>query len=168
MVVAGCAARAERIVPPHAYLPGGDLAAQRVADVSVRGGRASTFWTTPHLSDDAYRAAVERALHNADALQPDGRYHLDAEIMEEHQSGGSLYDPDIGVTLRVRYTLTDRQNEAVVWQDTIETGGFIRGSEVFVGLERARRAIEQAASLNLDKMVLRVLTVLKKRAAGAV
>ena len=131
---------------------------------TVEGGRASTFWTVPHLGDEALREALEDALRARGAWAADGRYRIDAHIARESLYGGSIPNPDSGAELGIDYTVTDRQDSTWVWRTSVQSVHWVRQAEVFVGLERARRAIEGAAAKNLADMLDRLLPELDRRA----
>ncbi len=167
LVVAGCSfsPRVERMRPDTG--PRGVASASpRVAVGRVTGGRESSFFTGPHLDAPTLAAALEDALRGADLWRSDARLRLDAEILGERPSGGSIASPDMGVELTVRYTLQEGAAGAPVWQETVGSGGWVRQSEVFVGVERMRRAIEAAARQNLDAVLARLRPVLARQSAG--
>ncbi len=145
----------------------GDLPDARIAVGDVTGGRSSSFWTGPHLDARTFAVALATALRNAGLSGAACRYRIDAHIEDEDFSGGVIASPDSGVGLTVRYVVTERANGVPVWQETMRSGSWIRQHEVFVGVERARRAIEIAAERNLHQMLSRLIPVLAQRAGDA-
>jgi len=133
---------------------------------AVDGGRASTFWTLPHLGNEALRDALEDALRARGAWQPDGRYQVDARIVRESLYGGSAGNPDCGAELVILYTATDRRDATWSWRTDVQSIHWVRQADVFVGLERMRQAIEGATAKNLADLLRRLLPELAARRVG--
>jgi hypothetical protein len=138
------------------------LDGRRVRVGTVHGGERSTFWTIPHLGDDAFRQALEESLRRHGAWAADGRYQADAVILREEIYGGSTGSPDVGAELRIRHMVRDLRDPQWTWQTDVVSIHWVPTSEAFVGIVRTRRAIEGAAAKNLGEMLQRLLPQLER------
>jgi hypothetical protein len=160
VAIAGCAfaPRAERM-RPQALGAAWDSTV-RIDVGSVTGGGTSSFWTTPHLDAAAFRTALEDTLRTAGLRSPDTRHRIDARIEREQLTGSAIASRDTGADLAIRYVVIDRRDGTAVWNELVDSTGWVRQAEVFVGVEHARRAIEVAARANLRTLLERLVRTL--------
>lgn len=156
LLVAACASGArpgamtvevasDRIIPDSAPLRN----AIKVGTVTG-GSETNPLWKS-NVADSDFRQALEQSLslHAMLALSS-SRYILNAEMLSLDQPFAGF---DMKVTAKVHYTLLSQPDQAVKWDQTLETPYTANFSDAFVGSERLRLANEGAMRENIKAVL---------------
>lgn len=115
-----------------------------VAD--VMGGRETNPAWTSQISDQAFISALRNTLELQQLLNPNGRYQLDVFITNLKQP---LVGLDMTATLTVEYSILDKENNTVVFNETISASHTATVGDAFVGTKRLQLATEGAGRNNI-------------------
>ncbi|WP_375192319.1 hypothetical protein [Marinobacter sp.] len=134
--------------PVKAY----DTALQSNVDVTnVSGGEKTNPAWTSEIDNDAFAGALKQTLQKQGLLSGSGRYQLEALLLEVDQP---MFGLDFEVTTRVRYILTDRENnDAVILNETIAAPYTATISDAFAAIKRLRLANEGSGKANIEGLV---------------
>jgi len=133
--------------PVKAY----DTALENNVDVtSVSGGEKTNPAWTSEIDNDAFAGALKQTLQKQGLLSGSGRYQLEALLLEVDQP---MFGLDFEVTTRVKYILTDRDNGAVVLNETIAAPYTATVGDAFVAIKRLRLANEGSGKANIQGLV---------------
>lgn len=169
----GLAACASPASPSGMQLAAGSAAAAHQGEPSwralrigeIRGGSDTDPLWLSHISNAAFRTALETSLGGLDFLAAGGAgagYVVDARIVDVQLPVGAK-DPVLiiapvewEVTVKVRYTVTPAAGGAPVFDDVVAATG--SGAPAFSASTRVRNAAEAAVRANLESFVQRLRT----------
>ena len=119
----------------------------------VKGGHEINPLLASEISNNNYKAALEKSLHNAKLSQqstPAAKYSLDATILRFER-------PIIGLnftsTLTVDYKLSSTKDHKTVFHKTIKASYTAKMSDSLIAVTRLKMANEGAARENIKKLI---------------
>lgn len=119
--------------------------------------RPKPDWTEPSSvpfpTSDEYQFAMVNTLSRCGLFKEvmtegPADYSLAAEVIGERMSGTM----NNIVLILVRYTLTDMENENVLWTENLLSHFEMSAEDVFVGADRVAKTIEGAVRRNMDQL----------------
>lgn len=161
IALAGCASGAK--MENMAYLSAGDkykfddALNKEVAISSVKGGEETNPLWTSEISNDAFSGAVKMSLESHGLYSDNGKYLLEIELLKVDQP---MFGLDMTVTTQVKYTLTDKTNNQVLMDETIEAAHTATVKDAFVAVTRLQLANEGSGRQNIEGL-LKKLSELK-------
>lgn len=125
-----------------------DTALQSNVDVAnVSGGEETNPAWTSEIDNNAFSGALKQSLKKQGLLSSNGRYQLEALLLEVDQP---LFGLDFEVTTHVKYILTDRENiGAMVMNETIVVPYTATIGDAFAAIKRLRLANEGSGNANI-------------------
>ncbi|EMP56290.1 hypothetical protein MSNKSG1_10463 [Marinobacter santoriniensis NKSG1] len=129
-----------------------DTALQSNVNVAnVSGGEDTNPAWTSEIDNDAFAGALKQSLRKQGLLSGDGRYQLEALLLEVDQP---MFGLDFKVTTHVKYILTDRKNNgAVVLNETVVAPYTATVGDAFVAIKRLRLANEGSGKANIQSLL---------------
>jgi hypothetical protein len=129
----------------------------------VKGGAETGRWWGSKVSATALQQALEESLYavgmKPPAPEPVPRFELQAELLQLEQP--KVPALGVSVSVAVRYTLTDRAANKIVYQRLLSNSSEVSlGDAVVSPSERLRIANERALRANID-LLLRDLVTLR-------
>jgi hypothetical protein len=165
LLIAGCVAPAVKseLVPARVAtypLTGKSIL---VAPVTIRPQPKPGFLmdVPPRLDGKAFRAAIVNTLagtklFTAVMTQGDADYTLSADVVGQRQQGGTS---NIELLL-VRYTLSETQSGKELWAGNLLSHSEMSAAEVFMGNERMKLVLQEAARDNLKQLGIQMGSLL--------
>ncbi len=132
--------------------PASPEVAKSVAVSNVEGGEATDAWGMSQIDNPEFKKALVRSLLAAGLLStdPNPKYVVSAELV-------SLKQPFVGlnmtVTSRVRYTLKDAKNGAVILSEEVAAQFTAKPSDSLIGVQRLRLANEGSARKSIAILI---------------
>ncbi|WP_228706116.1 hypothetical protein [Marinobacter sp. LV10R520-4] len=118
---------------------------------NVSGGEETNPAWTSEIDNDAFAGALKQSLRKQGLLSGNGRYQLEALLLEVDQP---IFGLDFEVTTNVRYILTDRENnDAIVMNETIVAPYTATIGDAFAAIKRLRLANEGAGKANIMSLL---------------
>lgn len=136
-----------------------------VGDVS--GGRETNPLWTSQVNNPEFKEALEQSLQANALLAPNAaasRYVVSARLRELKQP---LIGLDMQVTPRVAYKVTERSNQATVFEEELTTPYTASFSAAFVAVERLRIANEGAIRESIKRFLDRFAETWISRTPGS-
>lgn len=126
--------------------------ARTVTVSETSGGKDTNPAWTSQIGDAEFKAALIESLRQAGLLSttPGSRYVLTAKLTDLEQP---IFGFDMTVKSKVRYTLTDKTTEKVVFDEQIAAEHTAKMSDAFVGSTRLQLANEGSARSNIAAMI---------------
>jgi len=121
-----------------------------VAVSSVSGGEDTNPAWTSEISDENFSGALKESLAKQGLLSETGKYKLKVTLVKVEQP---LFGLDMTVTTHVNYTLTDSQENKVVYENTVVTPYTATVGDAFVGVQRLRLANEGSGKENIKTLL---------------
>jgi hypothetical protein len=167
--VTGCAsgARSDHMVTTrYQRAVAGHELYQALTVRAVQGGSETNPLWMSNVSDEEFRRGLERSLRAAGLLATSGadaRYNVVSNIQSLDRPLAAL---DFNVTMSVRYTVTPVVGGAPIFDTQVTTTGVSGASEEFLGSERLRLAIEDAARENISAFMRRLRSQVQDRSVA--
>lgn len=118
---------------------------------NVSGGEETNPAWTSEIDNNAFAGALKQSLRKQGLLSGDGRYELEAILLEVDQP---MFGLDFEVTTHVKYILTDRDNNgAVVLNETIVAPYTATIGDAFAAIKRLRLANEGSGNANIQSLL---------------
>ncbi|KEF31298.1 hypothetical protein D777_01647 [Marinobacter nitratireducens] len=129
-----------------------DTAVKNSVNVTnVSGGEETNPAWTSEISNEAFSGALKQSLRKQGLLSGNGRYKLEALLLEVDQP---VFGLDFEVTTHVKYVLTDRDNNgAVVLNETIVAPYTATIGDAFAAIKRLRLANEGSGKANIEGLL---------------
>jgi len=123
-----------------------------IVEESTGGSITLPFWI-PNISDDNFTQAVKDSLMNSKifksiATKKDTDWKLRMEIIDRDHP---WFGFDMTVTTTIKYTLSIK--DKIVFDKTIVEPGTASGTEMLIGVYRAKRANEYSVKNNIKKFI---------------
>jgi len=117
----------------------------------VGGGKETNPLWTSQVSSEGFTEALRQSFAAHAMLATDeGDYRLDAELMKLKQPFAGT---NMSVTSDVKYTLTNLQTDAVVFDETISEKYTASFGDAFVGVKRLQLANEGSIKSNISALI---------------
>lgn len=123
---------------------------KEVSVTSVSGGEKTNPAWTSEISNENFSGALKASLNKHGLLSDSGKYKLQATLLKVEQP---LFGLDMTVTTHVKYTLTNSENNNVIYSDTITTPYTATVGDAFVAVQRLRLANEGAGRNNIEGLL---------------
>ena len=152
----GCASGAKMenmIATEHGGLTYNDGLNSEVSVNKVSGGESTNPLWTSEISNDAFSGALKKSLENEGLLSAEGRYQLQATLLQVEQP---LFGLDLKVVTHVEYLLIDKETNKVMLQETIIAPHTATVSDAFVAIQRLQIANEGSGRKNIEGLLLRL------------
>lgn len=120
---------------------------------NISGGQTTNPLLTAKVSNGAFLEALEKTLSNEGLLGSNGKYQIDANIMEVSSPMVGL---NMSATTRINYILLDKNSQALILDETLSTTETAKPGDAFVAAVRQRKAVEMSARENI-KQLLQIL-----------
>jgi|TARA_R100000049_G_C1956858_1_gene114438 hypothetical protein len=118
---------------------------------NVSGGQKTNPAWTSEIDNDAFAGALQQSLRNQGLLAGDGRYQLEALLLEVDQP---VFGLNFEVTTHVKYILTDREsNGSVIMNETIVAPFTATVGDAFAAIKRLRLANEGSGKANINGLL---------------
>lgn len=144
------AVSAQSIVTPQSKL------FESVSLGNVGGGKETNPLWSSQVSNDNFAEALEQTFAaHAMLASDDGNYRLDAELMKLKQPFAGA---NMSVTSDVKYTLTNVDTGAVVFDEVISEKYTAAFSDSFVAVKRLQLANEGSIKSNLSTLVEKMIS----------
>lgn len=118
---------------------------------NVSGGEETNPAWTSEIDNDAFAGALKQSLRKQGLLSGNGRYQLEALLLEVDQP---MFGLNFEVTTRVKYILTDREySGAVVLNETIVAPYTATIGDAFAAIKRLRLANEGSGNANIQGLL---------------
>ncbi|MGQ3891668.1 hypothetical protein [Legionella sp. CNM-4043-24] len=118
----------------------------------VRGGHCVNPLLVPEISDESFKAALEKSLQSASLFtaKPEARYTLSANIVRFERP---LIGLDFKSTLLIHYKLNDSLTHNTIYSKTISSSHTATMNDAVVGVTRVKLANEGAARENIRLLI---------------
>lgn len=116
----------------------------------VSGGKKTNPVWTSEIGNDAFWGAVKESLESQGLYSDNGTYRLAIKIIKLEQP---LLGLDLEVTTHVRYVLTNTDNNAVIFDDTVIAPHTAGLGDAFFAAKRLRLANEGSAQKSIEALL---------------
>lgn len=127
--------------------------------VAVTGGSTTTATTASQISNEDFAAALEKSILQSGLFSrvvPSGSfsgYQLAVQIVRLDQP---MFGFSMTATVEANWTLTNLDNNAVVWRKAVVSSYTAKTGEAFAGVTRLRLATEGAARNNIQDALAQI------------
>ncbi len=123
---------------------------QQVSVNEVRGGKETNPMWKSQISNESFTFALKRSLETQGLYANEGKYILTVDIIDVDQP---LFGPDMTVTTHIKYELTDRQSNSILFKKMILASYTATMTDAIIGEERLRLANEGSGKENIKKFL---------------
>ncbi len=126
---------------------------ENVEVAGVLGGEKTNPAWTSKISDIAFEGALKESLKAQGLLSDNGKYQLAVNMVKVAQP---LVGLNMKVTTHIKYTLTDKATNAVVFDEVIEAPHVTKVGEALVATKRLRLANEGSGMKNIEAFLAKL------------
>jgi len=116
----------------------------------VSGGQKTNPAWTSEIDNESFSGAVIDSLKSQGLYSDNGEYHLEVKMLKVDQP---MFGLNLKVTTHVRYILTNKRNNKIVFDDTVIAPHTAGVSDAFAAVKRLRLANEGSAMKNIEGLL---------------